>query len=489
MIRTGKQYIDGLGPDREIYIGGRLVRDVTSYAPFRSVIDSYAALYDLKHDPAHRDVLTYATGDGEERADVSFLLPQTPEDVVRRGDALRLFSNTSLGMLSRSPDIMNSQLAGIADNADWFRQWGDQWAENITNYYRYVRDNDLFLTHALGSPQTDRSKPSHQQKDPSMNVHVVRETDAGLIVSGAKQLATAAPLTDELLVWPNARGLVPGDEAYCVAFAIPVNSPGLKCFCREPLVTDVRNAYDHPISSRFEEIDALIVFDEVLVPWDRVFFYNNLEAATTMRFMAQGLALAHHSTAVQGVVRAGLTAALAYRIAETIQIGGFPNVGEKLGRLVAFLKTIEGLVYLAEHKPAKTPNGNWVPDRDAIQAYNVVFPEFNAEAYKMIRRLSGAGMMLTPSLADFTGPGAQVANRFFAGADTEGWERVQVFKLAWDLVGESVGQRVLLYDEFHSGDPMFFAANYARGADVAEWTSLLDGVLAGGADLYRSGRG
>jgi aromatic ring hydroxylase len=406
------------------------------------------------------------------------MLPAEPAGVIRRGDALRAYARISRGMLGRPPDILNSQLAGIADSTDWFAQWGDGFAANMRGYYEKVRDEDLFLTHALGNPQSDRSKPSHQQRDPYLHVRMRKEVDAGLIVSGAKQLATAGPVADEILVWPNGRQFTQGDEPYCLAFAIPVSTPGVKCFCREPLVPAGRDAYDHPLSRRFEETDALIVFDDVLVPWERVFFYNNLEAANTMRFMSESLPIGHHPSAIRAALRAGLMTAVAFRIADTVETKGFPNVGEQLGRLVAMTRALEALVYQAEHEPYQTSHGSWIPGREPLSTYNVLFPGFYAQMQATIRRISGAGLMLTPTLADFTGEGAELAERYFSGAHIGGRDRVQVFKLAWDLVGESFAQRTLLYDEFHAGEPMFYAANLARSANTTRWSDLVDEILA-----------
>ncbi|HUZ21430.1 MAG TPA: 4-hydroxyphenylacetate 3-hydroxylase N-terminal domain-containing protein [Acidimicrobiales bacterium] len=487
MVRTGKAYVDGLREEREVYVDGTLVRDVVDHPAFRRPIESYAAQYDLKHRPDLVDLLTFEHGDGQV-ADTSFMVPRSRHDLTKRGRALRTYSTAHYGFLGRPPCVLASMLTAVRENAAWFGQWGGEYEANVAAYYEHVRDNDLFLTHALGSPQTDRSRPSHLQADPGLHLHATKETDAGLVVSGAKQLATAAPLADEVWVFPNTRGFVPGEEPYCLAFAVSTSTPGLKILCREPLVPGAdRRLFDHPFSSRFEEIDALLVFDDVLVPWERVFFYNNLEAANTLRSMLPAGALFAQPSVITGAVRTGMAVALLTRLTESVQTISFPNVAEQIGRVIAMQQAIEGLLVLADDQASVTPNGTWVPKAAPLQAFNILFPQIVEEIQHIMRRLSGAGVMLTPSLADFAGPGGELEERFFVGAGVPGSERVQIAKAAWDYAGDSFAQRTLQYDQFHAGEPMFFAANYARHVDISVWRELLQEILdAGAAELAQA---
>ncbi|MFB6395866.1 4-hydroxyphenylacetate 3-hydroxylase family protein [Polymorphospora lycopeni] len=486
MIRTGKQYIEGLRTPREVYVGGERVADVTTYPAFRKPIESYARLYDMKHDSRYTDILTYSEEPGGERYDISFLVPKSKEELKAKGRAYRTYSRASYGCLGRGPEFMAALIAGMWESTEWFEQWGEGGAQKVADYVRYVRDNDLFLTHALGNPQSDRSKPSHQQANPFIHLRVKEETPEGLVIRGAKQLATAAPVTDEILVFPNGRQFGPGDDAYALCFAVPTATPGVKIICREPLVPDDRrNVYDHPLSSRFEEMDALVVFDDVLVPWDRVFFHNSLAAANNMRFMTGVAAFSGHLSIHRATVRAALTVVTAMKLCASVRTDVFPNVGELLGKLAAMYKAQESLLFRCEEEPRITDTGTYWCNGDAMSASGLLFPDFYTTMLEVIKRTGAAGLMLTPTLGEFSGDIGELANTYFAGAeDMPGVDRVQVAKLAWDLAGDAVGQRLAHYERFYIGEPMFVSSFYARSVDMSLGRELFDEIIAEGRALH-----
>jgi anthranilate 3-monooxygenase (FAD)/4-hydroxyphenylacetate 3-monooxygenase len=225
-IRTGAQYIEGLKSRQpEIWLGGRKVTDVVNEEVFRQPIREIARLYDMQHDPKHRDKITHICETGE-RVSNAFLVPKTPEDLAARRALFELWAKATFGLMGRTPDFLNVVVTSMASNTWFFDQYNPRWSENIKNYYKYIRDNDLFLTHAIVNPQNDRSKPSHQQQDTFTHLGVVKETSEGLIVRGAKMLATLAPITDEVIIYSYPFSFQPGDERYALSFAIPIDTPG-----------------------------------------------------------------------------------------------------------------------------------------------------------------------------------------------------------------------------------------------------------------------
>ncbi len=487
MIRTGDQYIAGLEAPREVYVGGERVEDVTKYPAFRRPLDSYARLYDLKHTAEFQDAMTY-TENGD-RFDLSYLVPTTHDQLRAKGLAYKTFSEASYGCLGRGPESMAALVAGLSVSADWFDQYEKDGGQKVTDYYNHVKDNDLFVTHALGNPQSDRSKPSHQQKNPYLHLRIKEKTSKGLIIRGAKQLATSAPFADEVLVFPNGRQFVPGDEAYCLCFSIPTTSPGLKLLCREPFVKeDNLNVYDQPLSSRYEEIDALLVFDDVLVPWDRVFFHSSKEAANNMRFMTAVASFAGHLSIQRAVVRSGLTVATAMALCDSVKTNVFPNVGEMLGRIAAMHKAAEALLYRAEEDPRVAEDGVYYLNADALTAHGLLFPDFYTAMLETIKRTGAAGLMLTPTSGEFRGEVADFANTYFAGAEgMPGEERVQVAKLAWDLAGGPIGQRLVHYERFYIGEPMFVASFFSRSVGLDDARQLLARLLEEGRKYLDEG--
>ena len=203
------------------------------------------------------------------------------EDLKARRQLFETWAEATFGLMGRTPDFLNVVVTSMATN-DWFyRQYGERYGDNIINYYKYIRDNDLFLTHAIMNPQNDQSKASHEQDDEYTHLGVVKETEEGRTVCGAKMLATLAPITDEVIIY-SFPGFRPGDEKYAISFAIPMDTPGLRIYCREETQDGKRSTWDHPLASRFEEMDAVLVFNDVFVPWERVFINQNVEAGNSL---------------------------------------------------------------------------------------------------------------------------------------------------------------------------------------------------------------
>src|SRR5690554_272367 len=273
--RTGGQFLEGLKRNPpNIYIDGERVEDPTTHPATASIARSIAELYDLQHQPELVDVMTYESPSSGERVGLSFMETTTREDLTRRSRMHKVWADHSLGFIGRSPDYLNVNLMAAARAADYFAQNDPRFGENIRNYYRHVRDNDLCLTHALTNPQVNRSVRADQLPDPYIALGLVQETEEGIVVRGARMLATL-PIADEILIFPSTV-LKEQEELtrYALAFAVPCDTPGLSFVGREPLDLG-RSHRDHPLGSRFDEMDALVVFDDVLVPWDRVFLMND----------------------------------------------------------------------------------------------------------------------------------------------------------------------------------------------------------------------
>ncbi|HUD89875.1 MAG TPA: 4-hydroxyphenylacetate 3-hydroxylase N-terminal domain-containing protein, partial [Xanthobacteraceae bacterium] len=275
-VRGGESYISRLkAHPRDVWIAGRKVGDVTADAAFRRPIAAMAALYDCQIDAELHATMTYRPADGDGDAGLSFIIPRTQDDLVRRRKAMRVWADASFGTMGRSPDFLNTVLASFADEPGVFAACGAKFADNVQRYYRYCRDNDLFLTHTLVNPPVDRSKSASQQADEYAYLGIVEENRDGLVVRGAKMLATHGPTADEIMVYPLPFSVRPGEEKYALAFAIPADTQGLRFICREPFDSGDQSEWDHPLGARFEEPDAMAIFDDVLVPWGRVFLHGN----------------------------------------------------------------------------------------------------------------------------------------------------------------------------------------------------------------------
>lgn len=456
-IRTGESYIEAIRKQKpNVYVNGEKIDNVVDHPYFKSQVLEIAKLYDIQHDPAYQDKITHVCEETGERVNNSFLNPTEPEHLQLRRNVFEVFAQSTFGLMGRTPDFLNTVVTGMAAN-DWFyREYGgEEYAKNIVNYYKYIRDNDLFLTHAIVNPQNDRSQSSHGQQDEFTHLGVVKETDEGLIVRGAKMLATLAPITDEVIVY-SYPGFSPGDEKYAISFALPSETEGLYMYCREPAQTGERSTWDHPLASRFEESDALLVFDDVLVPWDRVFINQNVEAGNRL-YAATGVnQQPSHQSAVRGCEKITFIADVACALADSIGVDGFLNVQNQLTELIQAAETVRALVRTAEREYEVTEHGEVRPSIVPLETIRGILPEAYPKAVQILQTIGAGGLLMSPTEADFNNPEiSQHMQQYYVGkTDVSSERRVRLFKLAWDLCGEAFGQRLAQYERYYSGDPV-----------------------------------
>ena len=272
--RTGAQFLAGLRDERRIWLEGRRVSDVTTDPAFAGAAKSMAGLFDLQH--RERDVALIPDDETGEPVNASHMIPRSRADLARRHACLRLQAEHSMGIMGRSPDYLNVTFAGFAANPTlWSKNGNGAGAENLLAFQKELRRRDLSLTHTIIHPTTDRASGDAPTPDSDISVHKVDEGADYIVVRGSRILATLAPFADELAVYPS-HPLPEGTEPFALAFSIPIDTPGLMFLCRDSF-SEAGNAFDHPISSRFDEQDAFVIFDDVKVPKERLFIDGNLE--------------------------------------------------------------------------------------------------------------------------------------------------------------------------------------------------------------------
>lgn len=448
MARTGKQYLEALKQNPpNIWYKGEKVEDPTTHPVFKGVTHALARLYDMQHDPRYQDILTYQ--EGGQRYAMSLLPARTKEDLARRSAAYKLWADANLGMMGRCPDYLNAVLMAYEQSAEFFGEFAD----NVRNYVKYVRENDLSTTHCLTNPQVNRAKSNLEQPDPFIALGVVKQTEEGITVRGARMLSTL-PTADELLVFPSTllkEG--PGADKYAVAFAIPTNTPGLHFISRESMTVG-DSAYDHPLSSRLEEMDCLTVFDDVLVPWERVFILGDL--AKCNNAYAETGALMHmaHQVVVLKNAKTEAFLGLVSLIGETIGADSFPHVQEKIAEIIVYLEAMRGFWARAEMEAKPNKYGLMCPDRGAIDGARNLYPRLYPRINEIVHQIGASGMITLPSEADFDSPMGQYIEKYLQSATLPARERIQLFRLAWDMTTSGFGARQVLYERFFFGDPV-----------------------------------
>lgn len=476
--RTGQQYLDALRDNRaEVWVGGERVTDVTTHPTTRHAARSIAALYDLQHGPAG-ETMTYRSPTSGEPVGLSFLQPRTRDDLSRRRLAMKRWADFSGGMLGRTPDYLNVSFMALASAADFFAGNDPRHAVNIRAYYEYLREHDLCLTHSVINPQANRSKTTGEQADPFLAAGIAEERPAGLVIRGARMLATLAPFADEIAVFPSTslRPDGPNIERYSYAFALPCNTPGLRFIARESIDTGQLH-FDRPLGSRFDELDAIVVFDDVIVPWDRVFLKGDPERCNQVYGVTDAVVHMMHQVVIKNVAKSEFVLGIAGCMVDLIQIDRFQHVQEKLAELIVTLETMRACLRAAEADATINAWGVMTPARMPLDIARSLFPRLYPRMVEILQLLGASGLMITPTALDFTSDVGGDVEKYLRAASGDARERTAVFRLAWDVACSSFGGRQELYERFFFGDPVRMASALYTGYDTSPYTARIHEFL------------
>jgi aromatic ring hydroxylase len=351
-------------------------------------------------------------------------------------------------MVGRYADFCAALVVGLYDQRDRLGEGQPQFAANAVSYHRFAQERDLSLSHALHDPTMDKSLRPEQ--DPDRCVRVVAERDDGIVVRGARPLTTFAPFSNEMLVYPMVL-LGAREQEFALWFVVPLVAPGLKIICRETY-TRQRSAFDHPLSVRFDEQDATVVFDDVLVPWERVFLYRDPERANALRLPL--FYWAGYSSLIRMLAKLDLMIGTAHVMVTTAGTDGSAHVQEELGELIMYTEMCRSALRAAEVDCTETAGGLVAPAPFTIQTIRAFMARAFERLVGILRHLGSSALVGTPMAADFDVPELQpLLERYFRGRGLAARERVQLCKLAWELTADSFAGRQELYERLHHGDP------------------------------------
>jgi 4-hydroxyphenylacetate 3-monooxygenase len=480
MTRSGKDYLEALADGRHVYIDGELVTDVAEHPAFRGAVASVARLYDLSNDPANEELLTYPSPKTGAPVSRAFMIPRSEEDLVLRRKALQRRSEETFGLLGRSPDHVAAFLAGWAGGRDVFARGGEQFADNIVRFYEDARDNDWYVSYVIAPPQIDRSKPAHQQEDPHLYAGVKEEREDGIVIAGAQMLGTGAVLSDYVLL-SCIVPLRPGDENYAISVAIPVGAPGVKVYSRRSYASAANSVFDYPMSTRFDETDSLLVFDDVFVPWERVFVYRDLDVVSAQWYQTAAHLLGNNQAQIRFATKLDFLTGLALRVAEMNGSAALPPVKGAVGEIAAHAAMVRGLVYAQEQNCRIDAAGVAWPGPAECFANMTLQSEIYPKLLNMVRDLCGGGLIQLPSsAADFGN--ADIAadlDRYVQSPGVSSQERVKLLKLVWDMVGSEFASRHHQYEMFYAGAPFLVKQRMFGAFDFDRANRLVDTALAG----------
>ena len=482
-IRTGKQFLDALKDDREIWIDGERVKDVTDDRRFAGAAHSLAELYEMQHAPALTDRLTYKSPSSGERVGLSFIQPKTIDELVRRREMVKIWMDATCGMFGRSPDFMNIQLAGFACAKQEFGLTDPRFADNIWNYYEHCRETDAALTHTLINPQVDRSKPVEQQHR-DLAAKVVKETDAGIVISGARMVSTLCAFSDDLMVMPSSYIPTAAEAAaYAFAFSVPVATPGLRFICRPSIaVTGAASPMDYPLSARLDEADAMVIFEDVLVPWERVFIHRDPEMCNGLYIRTGAMPQIMHQFSTKNLAKAEFMMALAFAMARSTNFDQHLHVQGLLAEMIQCTEFVRACLRASEVDAKPNAAGYMTPASMPLWTVRTMFPKMFVRMCEIIQMLGAGGLVAVPSYAETTSPVWADVEKYFQSANSDSRTRIKLFRLAFDAAVSSFAGRQQLYERYYSGDPVRLAATlysiYDRDGYIDRISRLLDDLEA-----------
>jgi 4-hydroxyphenylacetate 3-monooxygenase len=448
---TGAEYLQSLRDGREVYFDGERVRDVTAHPAFRNAVRSVARLYDALHDPQYHDTLTCPTDTGSGGyTHRYFRVARSREDLRGAQTAIATWSRMTYGWMGRTPDYKAAYTNTLGGNAEYYGPF----AGNARAWYKRAQEAVPFMNHAIVNPPVDRHRPAEQVKD--VFVGVDKETDGGIIVSGAKVVATSAAMTHYNYMGQSSKTATE-DLDMSLMFMVPIDAPGLKLICRtsyELAAVRVGSPFDYPLSSRFDENDAIFILDKVFVPWEDVFIYRD---------PARVLSFYPRSGFMQGFQFQGCT-----RFAVKLDFicgllskalrctGGDEAQGNRvlLGEAIAWRHLFWSLSHAMANNPDCWNDGAVLPNLRAGLAYRVFAPECYPRIKDIIERTVTSGLIYLPaSVRDFSNPAIEpYLRQYVRGSHGIAYdERIKVMKLLWDAIGTEFGGRHELYERNYAG--------------------------------------
>ena len=449
MIRTGEEYRNSLDDGREVWINGKKISDICSHPQIKPIIDVRARIYDMQHDPATKEQTTYKE-DGERYA-IGLRLPYEKKDWQDKRDAVDLVMHDIGGVVTRMGDETIGEMWSLWDGKDILNEIDPRFAENIEKHIHTAIKLDPFHVSANTDPKGDRSK-APQDQDPDMLVHVVKETDAGIVIRGAKY-ETAASYSNQAFLKPTIANWGNSELSdYALGCIVKMNAPGVKHICRTGFAGRAPSA-DYPLSNKVDEIDTLMILDDVLVPWEDILFYQHTRAASFIR------ATLHRYSAFPFVQRtlsyADLIIGAALWNVKQTGLDKQQAVQEKLSELAVWREGIDAFLTASIATAEKSPNGLLMPNQSMLMSGRVHALSNLPKMMHTARELCGGQICVTPDAATFAAPGTKPwMDKFYTINDN--WiadDRRKLLGLARDLLNSDYAGHRLTFQLFAQSAP------------------------------------
>ena len=475
--RTGQDYLKGLkSTEREIWLGGERVDDVGEHPLLKCGAEAIAAYYDLQHE--FPDELLIPDPESGEAINISHMQPRSLDDLHRRGVGLRRISELSMGVMGRTPDYMNVTFAGFADDRP---RWAGpdasntQGYENLVAFQKRLRRDDLSLTHTIVHPTVDKEADKVFANNP-VPLHKVGETADSIIVRGARLLATLAPFADEQTVYPGAPLPPEAPPEYALSFTIAMDTPGLVFLCRDSATRPDAHPLDAPFSTRFDEQDALCLFDDVHVPKANVFIDGNIAAYNTVMGLSSWWPNIMQQTTIRALTKLEFAYGLAVKMADSVNDVSERTL-EMLGELMSFAELTRNSLIAAVEEATTWEDGGVYPNARAMHPIRSIMPEWMARTNEMLKVIGSHNLLAAASVEQLADARLhRLMAELQPGANgISADERSLVYRVTWDFMGSMLGARNELYERNYLASTrtnritthrFYGQANRARGDEL-----------------------
>ena len=475
-LRTTEEYVASLRDGRTVFYKGERVPDVTTHPVIQIAIEHASIDYRMAEDLKWRDLATVRDEETGHLISRYYQLPRNSEELLKRSALIEQATRLGRTLVVLIKEIGTDALFALQILAKQMdEKLGTEYLERVRRYHAYCRDNDLALAVAQTDVKGDRSLPPSEQFDPDLYLHIVGEERGGIRVRGAKVHTSVSTNANEIIVLPT-RALGEKDRNYAVSFAVPVNAKGLTLIAA-PYGAARMDRFDHPISGQHRMMETLTVFDDVLVPWDRVFLkgewqYAGALALTFVEF--------HRFTAISyKLPLVDLLVGCARLMAEYNGLEKVSHVREKMIHLIGYAETLRALAHHAARESRMVEPGIAVPNQMLVNIAKHHFASQYHQAVQWVQDISGGLVVTGPSGRDLDSPeiGPYVKKYLAGKRGVPGERRLQAFKMVRDLTASDFGgyQEVLAVHAEGSIEAeklAIFRSYDSKGAyDYAKWVA------------------
>ena len=477
MIKTGDQHLDQLRDGRVVYIGDEKVDDVTKHPAFERAAKTIARLYDIKHQEIYKDSLTYE--ENGETFSTWFLQAKNREDLRKRSKAHKIIADQTCGMMGRSMDHVASFVTGMSTSPDIFDSGKYKFKNNLLNYYDFMKKNDTFSSYAVVPPQAARNPEFYQKQNlPIPTLSVVEENEKGVVITGMRMLATSAVFANEIWIG-NLVPLAPDQIKQAITCAIPCNIKGLSLWMRQPLSTHYDNQFDSPLSWDMDETDVLVMCQDVLVPWERIFVMDDPILAREIYIKTPAHCYGNHQANVRYWSKMELITGLCNKVAHATGANEIPAVRETLGKMSSLEANLSGMIYGQIEAAESWPENYMTFNRRIMYAALNWCTENYTSIIDERRTLCGGGVFQMPASINV------IHNKklkkdfetYFQTPQMDAIARMKLFKLAWDVVGSEFAGRQQQYEKFYAGASFIIKNHSFRETPWQYFDDVVDKVM------------